>query len=397
MPRRHRTRNTLVVLLATVALLAACGPGSVPLRPDEIQWWWSNQDPPEILALGPAGPIRAQATVQVSLRPPERASVVAASLDGREIPARLPIELDTTAMPDGPHRLLVVAEDRSRRRNRSEVSITIESDNTPPSLDWQMVPTQVTQGSAALLRLYTNEASTIEASSGDRPLVLTLGNGVAWTLLSFDPEAAVGPRSLSVRGRDSAGNESRLETTFTVGPTDFVFEDLQVPVALARLLAPEFRRDEETRLGAIYAVADSRPHWTGRFRAPVEGPIVTEFGTQRAYNGGPTVGHHAGVDYAVAAGVPVLAPQAGRVALVDDLTVRGRTLVLDHGRGVYSTYAHLQEVLVGPNAVVEAGQRVARVGTTGLSTGPHLHWEIWVGGANVDPIAWTKLDLPPST
>ena len=93
-------------------------------------------------------------------------------------------------------------------------------------------------------------------------------------------------------------------------------------------------------------------------------------------------------------GSPVQATQNGIAKLIDELSLRGNTLVLDHGHGVYSLYAHLQEILVSPGEQVEAGQRIARVGTTGLSTGPHLHWEIWVGGANVDPFAFTKLDLP---
>lgn len=364
------------------------------MRPDELHWWWTNQQPPEVTLSGPAGPVRMRAAVQITLSPVERAAVVEATMNGAPIPVGSPLEIDTSSLPDGQHRVRVVAEDRSRQKNRSEASIDIHSDNTPPTIVWDVQPSAVPQGSAAIIRLRSNEPTAVEALTSDRTLPLNIGNGFAWTIMSFGPEAQTGVRTIELLGRDLAGNESRSQASFQVAAGEFLSENVQVPVALARLLTPEFRHHEETRLREIYAQSSGPPRWTGRFRIPVEGQVVTDFGTQRAYNGGPTVGHHAGVDIAAPAGAPVLAAQAGRVALVDELTVRGMTLVLDHGHGIYSTYAHLQDILVEPNAQVEAGQRVARVGNTGLSTGPHLHWEIWVGGAMIEPLAWTKLDLP---
>ena len=127
---------------------------------------------------------------------------------------------------------------------------------------------------------------------------------------------------------------------------------------------------------------------------PVEGPIITEFGTQRSYNAGPVVGHHLGVDIAAPAGRAVLAPNRGRVARIDEVRLRGRVLILDHGLGVFTTYAHLAAVDVQIGQVVEPGQPIAKVGSTGLSTGPHLHWELWIGGASVDPLEWTQRDIP---
>ncbi len=384
----------LTALIFLLIVMAGCSSAGVPWRPDELQWWWSNQDPPEVTLSGPARAVRASTSIQVTLRPADRASLVSASLDGSEIPAQTPLQLDTSIMSDGLHTISVMAEDRSRRRNRSEASITIQSDNTPPSLTWDIQPNTLTQGSAAIIRLRSNEPTAVEASSDDRPLPLDLGNDYAWAIVSFSPDAPIGQKSLTFVGRDEAGNESRLSTTLSIGSGDFPSEDVEIPPALATLLQPEFRADEETMLAGIFAKSNEPPHWTGRFRVPTEGTILTEFATERAFNGGPTVGRHAGVDIAAPQGSAVLASQAGRVALIDPLTVRGNTLVIDHGHGIYTLYAHLSEILVSPDAQVEAGQQVARVGTTGLSTGPHLHWEVWVGGANVDPFNWTKLDLP---
>jgi murein DD-endopeptidase MepM/ murein hydrolase activator NlpD len=82
------------------------------------------------------------------------------------------------------------------------------------------------------------------------------------------------------------------------------------------------------------------------------------------------------------------------VVVIDTVKLRGNMITLDHGLGVYTTYGHLSAVDVKLGDMVEKGQPIGKVGTTGLSTGPHLHWELWVGGANVDPIEWTERDMP---
>ena len=78
----------------------------------------------------------------------------------------------------------------------------------------------------------------------------------------------------------------------------------------------------------------------------------------------------------------------GRVALVDKLTIRGNAVYLDHGLGVYSGYLHLSQLHVRVGEPVERGQVVGQVGATGFANGPHLHWEVRVGGVNVAPAEW---------
>ena len=88
------------------------------------------------------------------------------------------------------------------------------------------------------------------------------------------------------------------------------------------------------------------------------------------------------------------AERRARVALIDTVKLRGNVVVLDHGLGVFTTYAHLSAVNVQVGQEVEAGQPFASVGSTGLSEGPHLHWELWVKGVNVDPQEWVKRSYP---
>jgi murein DD-endopeptidase MepM/ murein hydrolase activator NlpD len=76
------------------------------------------------------------------------------------------------------------------------------------------------------------------------------------------------------------------------------------------------------------------------------------------------------------------------------LTVRGNATYIDHGWGVYTGYAHQSEILVKPGDLVETGQTIGMVGATGRVTGPHLHWEIWVGGVPVQPLEWTERSMP---
>jgi murein DD-endopeptidase MepM/ murein hydrolase activator NlpD len=100
------------------------------------------------------------------------------------------------------------------------------------------------------------------------------------------------------------------------------------------------------------------------------------------------------VDYGARQGALVLAPAAGRVVLADALDVRGNAVILDHGAGVHTGYWHLWKILVREGQSVTQGDVLGRVGTTGLSTGAHLHWEVRVGDVAVDPLQWTRELMP---
>jgi murein DD-endopeptidase MepM/ murein hydrolase activator NlpD len=197
-----------------------------------------------------------------------------------------------------------------------------------------------------------------------------------------------------IDGQDQAGNRSEVAQPLPVDPEQFVKDAVEVPPNLAALLSSDIRAEEDKRLIQNYQKVSQPKLWEGRFTMPVTGEIITQFGSLRSYNGGPYVTNHAGTDIATAAGTPVRAPARGRVAVIDTVQLRGNIVTLDHGLGVYTTYAHLSAVDVKLGDMVERGQQIARVGTTGLSTGPHLHWELWVNGANVDPIEWTERDVP---
>jgi len=125
--------------------------------------------------------------------------------------------------------------------------------------------------------------------------------------------------------------------------------------------------------------------WRAPFRLPLEGaPQGTGFGRRRVINGEPRA-PHTGEDFSAPAGAPVLAANAGRVVLAGEQFFSGKSLVLDHGQGLYTMYFHLETILVGPGQRVASGDVVARVGSTGRVTGPHLHWGARLNGARIDP------------
>jgi murein DD-endopeptidase MepM/ murein hydrolase activator NlpD len=117
--------------------------------------------------------------------------------------------------------------------------------------------------------------------------------------------------------------------------------------------------------------------------------VTTRFGDLRSYNGGPVSGHHSGTDLGADLSTPVVATNSGRVVMARQLRVHGNMVIIDHGGGVYSVYAHLSSFAAAEGQVVSAGDIIGYVGNTGLSTGAHLHWEMSVGGVLVDPMKFS--------
>jgi murein DD-endopeptidase MepM/ murein hydrolase activator NlpD len=147
-------------------------------------------------------------------------------------------------------------------------------------------------------------------------------------------------------------------------------------------------------LRALYATVTPERLWRGAFARPVGGSEPgTGFGARRVINGQPRA-PHTGTDYAAPTGTPVVATNAGRVALVADFFFPGRLVVLDHGLGVYSLYFHLDRIAVAEGDRVGRGQPIGTVGATGRATGPHLHFGVHSGGARIDPATLLGLPLP---
>jgi murein DD-endopeptidase MepM/ murein hydrolase activator NlpD len=126
--------------------------------------------------------------------------------------------------------------------------------------------------------------------------------------------------------------------------------------------------------------------WTPPFEPPVPDPANSAFGTRSVYNG-ESRPPHTGADFLSPAGRPVKAPGAGRVVLADPQYFSGNTVIIDHGLGLFSIFAHFSEIDVKVGDTVSRGQIVGKVGATGRVTGPHLHWGVRLNDARVDPLS----------
>ncbi|MCI0397005.1 MAG: peptidoglycan DD-metalloendopeptidase family protein [Chloroflexi bacterium] len=153
--------------------------------------------------------------------------------------------------------------------------------------------------------------------------------------------------------------------------------------------------EERERLFALWSPATPAPQWSAPFQLPINDylEISSQYGARRSYNGGPYRSYHEGLDFSAYGGTPVYAPAAGTVVLAERLYVRGGAVIIDHGLGIYSGFYHMSEVVAQVGQGVTPGQLIGHVGTTGLSTGNHLHWDLLVSGIWIDAQAWLDQDL----
>ena len=126
--------------------------------------------------------------------------------------------------------------------------------------------------------------------------------------------------------------------------------------------------------------------WDAPFVRPVKEPANSAFGTRSVYNGQART-PHGGADFASPEGTPIASPNAGRVVLAGSRYFTGGTVIIDHGLGLFSLFAHLSSIGVQVGDAVKPGTIVGNVGSTGRVTGPHLHWAVRANGARVDPLS----------
>jgi murein DD-endopeptidase MepM/ murein hydrolase activator NlpD len=150
---------------------------------------------------------------------------------------------------------------------------------------------------------------------------------------------------------------------------------------------------ELDRVQEFKALVTPEKFWQGAFVRPNASRISSGFGIRRYYNNVfANDYYHKGVDYAGGYGSPVVAPAAGKIRLVgresEGFHVHGNIVGIDHGQGVVSIFMHLQDINVTEGTMVKAGEQIGTIGSTGASTGPHLHWGLYVNQVSVDPVPW---------
>lgn len=255
-----------------------------------------------------------------------------------------------------------------------------EEPPVPEEAQFQPGRTQLEQGDIfAMQVLYLDEGVVPTATT-------SLGNAI-FTPVENGYFAAVGIGNVREPGeypvQVQAGQDS-WEVTVTVLPYDFDTQDLIIDDTQPEIVeanSPKAIEEYNNVMIPMYQTYDEERYWEGLFIQPTQGRISTQFGEIRYTNydyDNPRP--HWGMDIAAATGTEVLAPNHGRVVFADYLLAVGWTVIIEHGGGLKSYYYHMSEINVEKEQMINKGELIGRVGTTGYSTGPHLHFEMRLGG-----------------
>jgi len=197
------------------------------------------------------------------------------------------------------------------------------------------------------------------------------------------------PGGYTLRVKDSQGTEL-VSQKIEVYPGSFYTQ--RINYYKPKLSAEQKAKidEEEALVDIARASRSSEQYWTNPFKLPLPHRVSAAYGTRRYLNGKYN-GYHSGVDFASPMSYPIKAPAAGKVTLAryfSKWNSNGNTLFLDHGMGVTSVYIHLSKLSVKEGDMVKQGQTIAYIGSTGRSTGPHLHWGVYLNGKNTDGLSW---------
>ena len=217
-------------------------------------------------------------------------------------------------------------------------------------------------------------------------------DGVWRGLVGIDLTTEPGAYELAVRASTAGGGRAEIAYTLEVAPKEFPTRHLKVQPSFVNPPPEVIERiqREAAETAAIFRSASPERLWRGGFARPVPGRSTSSFGRRSVYNGEPR-SPHSGTDFRAGKGVAIKAPNTATVILTGDLYFSGKVVILDHGWGLYSYFAHLSAIDVAEGDVVRRGDVVGRVGSTGRVTGPHLHWTVRLNDARVDPLALMEL------
>lgn len=252
--------------------------------------------------------------------------------------------------------------------------------------DLTLLAPQVNNGEVAVLRWQGEPLSFGVVRFRDEVVYLYPDEDGAIALLPVGLDAPAGDYPLSAALVGRSGETTTAELMLRVAYKERPEERLTLPERMVTPNAQDTERinREAAILNEKYAERSARL-WKN-FQPPVDDPVSSVFGKRRVLNGKPK-SPHSGTDYRSSSGTPVRAISGGRVVLAADLFYTGQTVVIDHGEGLISLYAHLSKLLVAEGQTLAAGDVLGKVGSTGRSTGAHLHLTVRLLGERVDPLA----------
>lgn len=225
-----------------------------------------------------------------------------------------------------------------------------------------------------------------------KPVMVLQDDGQGWIAVVGIP-LSVKPGSQSVQVK-AAGQTRQID--FQVTPK--AYKEQHITLKDTRKVNPEpqdLRRierelAEQTKAYRVFSPGTPSNVFLDR---PVPGRLSSPFGFRRVFNGQPR-NPHSGLDFAAPAGTPIKAPAAGKVILTGDYFFNGKTVFVDHGQGMISMFCHLSAIDVKVGDTLARGEVLGKVGATGRATGPHLHWNVSLNDARVDPAIFIDAFTP---
>lgn len=308
---------------------------------------------------------------------------------GHPLPGALPFVKGSASSPPEPAPSPVAASATSATPD--PVAATPPPPPPPaPRPSFALSSTRVQQGTFVMLHMQGMVAPDGLTVTGLNDHGLWIPDHGGWTMLLAVADNAK-PGGAMVRVTWSGGT---WEQPITIEHFPFTEDRITVSKQQGDSVSdPQVERDGEL-LNRTRSHPAATPLWHDTFLWPVQGPITTQFGEIRYINDIPT-GQHTGIDIGVAAGTPIHATNRGTVVIATNMVLTGNTVVIDHGAGLFSLYAHMSRMDVAVGQTVERGDVIGGVGSTGLSTGPHLHWTMTIGNTFVDPLLFADKPLLP--
>jgi len=295
----------------------------------------------------------------------------------------VPLPTNTAAPSPTPTATLTPTPTRTPTATPLPLAVSVEID-----------PLRPIQGGVLLVKLGANQTSDFILTFDGKALpVAHSGDHYGQALVGLHVCEPPASHVLQVEASAPSGQRVSVRSVVSVGPGEFDTEWLTIPADRLALLDPEISAPEARKVAEVCSTFSPDRTCQGPFEVPWSGKVNSPFGARRSYAGEPPTSCHTGMDIDGEGGEPVRAANAGIVALAEELSVRGNAVILDHGSGIFSGYWHLAELLVEPGDSVVKGQIIGHLGSTGLSTGAHLHWEMRVHNVCVDPLVFTGQGL----
>lgn len=329
------------------------------------------------------------------------------------------IEPRLMKLADGPATLSFIATDRSIWKNEAKLHVLTTIDTTPPQISLLSPTTYINPGGAGAVAFRLSKPANVVGVRVGEDLFpaypVSLGGTPGYiSYFAFPTDLPSGGTSIKVYARDLSGNETSVSVDHVVKKRKFRYDRMPISDQFLEKKMPEFialdpslkdkslievfthinsvmRKENNDLIRSLCSRSEAKKLWEGAFLRMKNASPMAQFGDRRTYTyQGKEVGTsvHQGVDLASTANAPIEAANNGIVTFTGYLGIYGHTVIIDHGQGIFSLYAHLTNIKAQKGQAVKKGEEIGSSGQTGLAGGDHLHFSMIVSGCFVDPREW---------